>query len=182
MVFSEEQTLLVGLRLGDKRSVELWYTQAKVPLLRFFSNRVQHPSDAQELVHDTFLSTLSSLPLFRGKSNLWGFMLSVARHELADYWRKKYAKRAISLLPFGQELLDSVERPSNVEGTQAEMLELLERLPTEISELLQLKYIDGLSVKELSEQYGLSFTAMQSRLYRAKEIFKAECERAEIKG
>jgi RNA polymerase sigma-70 factor (ECF subfamily) len=149
-------------------------------LQRFFSNRVAHPSDAQELVQDTLLSCLSSLPLFRGEANFWGYMLSVARHELADYWRKKYAKRAISLLPFGQELLDSVERPVKGGNQEDEIVRLLERLPSDISELLQLKYIDGLSIKELATQYGLSFSAMQSRLYRAKEVFKAECEREEI--
>ena len=180
MVFPNESQLISDLKKGNQTAVATWYRQAKPKLTAFLAKQVGNESDAQELVHDTFLSCLSSLPLFRGESGLWSFMLSIARHEIADYWRKRYAKKAISLLPYGQELLDTVERPEVTDHTMQEIQELLHTLPGEIAELLQLKYVDGLSVKELAHHYGLSFPAMQSKLYRAKELFKQEYERNTI--
>lgn len=177
MQFSREAELIIALKAGESAAVTIWYQSSKQELLQFFLKRMSNESDAQELVHDTFLSCLSSLPLFRGESGLWTFMLSVARHELADYWRKRYAKKAISLLPFGSDLLGSIE---GKEAPAGEISELLEKLPQEISELLQLKYIDGKSVKELAIHYELSFTAMQSRLHRAKEAFKEIYERTTV--
>lgn len=184
MVFCSEPDFILKLKQGDSRTVTAWYESSKVELLAFFTRKVDNPADASELMHDTYLSCLSSLPLFRGHSGLWSWMLSIARHELADYWRKKYAKRLIAVLPYGSELLDSVEIGSaseeelgikNQESSQIKAL--LQKLPSEISELLQLKYVDGLSIKELAGQYGVSFSAMQSKLYRAKELFVKEYER-----
>lgn len=177
MVFLDEGQLIQNLKAGDQSAVATWYRHAKPKLMAFFVKQVGNESDAQELVHDTYLSCLSALPLFRGESGLWSFMLSIARHELADFWRKRYAKKAISLLPFGQEFLESIGSRDQSNQT-SDLQELLRSLPQDISELLQLKYIDGLSVKELARHYGLSFTAMQSKLYRAKEVFKAEYEQS----
>ncbi len=184
MLFINEQELISQLKKGDSSAVSVWYSSSKTELLKFFLKRMGDESDAQELVHDTYLSCLSSLPLFRGESELWTFMLSIARHELSDYWRKKYAKKAIALLPYGHELLDSVRSDEGEDawlaGHVSIISEILHGLPEEISELLQLKYVDGLSVKELAHHYGLSFAAMQSKLYRAKELFKQEYERTTI--
>lgn len=184
MQFIHEQDLITGLKSGDSAAVSLWYSSSKDELVQFFLKRMSSESDAQELVHDTYVSCLSSLPLFRGDSGLWTFMVSIARHELADYWRKKYAKKAIALLPFGQELIESVagegDERSWIMDHGSEVTQILLMLPQEISEMLQLKYIDGLSVKELALRYGLSCAAMQSRLHRAKELFKEEYERTTI--
>ncbi len=184
MQFRNEQDLIVKLKAGESSSVNIWYATSKDELLAFFLKRMSSEADAQELVHDTYLSCLSSLPLFRGDSGLWTFMVSIARHELADYWRKRYAKKAIALLPFGQELLDSVEGDADehswVLDHGREISHILHQLPEEISELLQLKYVDGLSVKELATHYGLSFAAMQSKLHRAKAVFKEQYERTTI--
>jgi RNA polymerase sigma-70 factor (ECF subfamily) len=103
-------------------------------------------------------------------------MLGIARHELADHWRRVYAKKVIRALPFGEEILKTQatsEKPQEIH-------ELLQRLPVEIAELLQMKYVDGSSVKELALQFGVSVAAMQSKLYRAKELFKAEYERTKV--
>jgi RNA polymerase sigma-70 factor, ECF subfamily len=177
MVFPDEGQLIQDLKIGDQAAVASWYRHAKPRLMAFFVKQIGNESDAQELVHDTYLSCLSALPLFRGESGLWSFMLSIARHELADFWRKRYAKKAIALLPFGQEFLESIGSRDPGQSTP-DIEELLRTLPHEISELLQLKYIDGLSVKELARHYGLSFSAMQSKLYRAKEVFKQEYEQS----
>lgn len=175
MVFQNEQRLIDALKEGKTKAVEQWYEESKTALERFFAARVAQDGDTQELVHDTFLSVLSSLPLFRGDSGLWSFMLSIARHELSDYWRKRYAKRALQALPFGETLLESMISTDTCEESRIKNEELkgiLCKLPEEIVELLERKYVDGTSVKELAAQYGLSFAAMQSKLYRAKELFK----------
>ncbi len=172
MVFRNESLLITHLKRGDSRAVKDWYSQAANKLELFFSSRVSCEADAQELVHDTFMSCLASLPLFRGDSGLYTWMLGIARHELADYWRKKYAKKIISLLPFGEELIESVAAPSSVSGD--DLTELLTRLPQDLSEVLQLKYVDGKSVKEIAQHFGVSVPAMQSRIYRAKEVLARE--------
>lgn len=183
MQFVNESNLITSLKLGDSKAVEMWYAQSKEKLLTFFLSQIPTPADAEELLHDTYLSCLAALPLFRGESGLWGWMLSIARHELADFWRKYYAKKAIRALPFGDEL---IERVGEVRSSQfivhSEIQHILQILPTEVSELLQLKYVDGFTVKQLAKRFGTSVVAMQSKLYRAKEAFAKEYWKLETRN
>ncbi|HSW90103.1 MAG TPA: RNA polymerase sigma factor [Patescibacteria group bacterium] len=175
MVFPNEPDLIVRLKAGEKKAVEEWYRGSYPKLLSFFVKKTSNEHDAQELAHDTYLSCLSSLPLFRGQSGLFSWMLSIARHELADYWRKRYAKRMIKALPLGEEILKQISNPPAGEAGQVQ--NLLTQMPNDIAELLQLKYIDGYSVKDLAKKFGLSVVAMQSKLYRARMTFQEEFEK-----
>lgn len=179
MVFPNESSLIARLRFADKSAVEIWYKLSSPLLLAFFSSRVRVDADAQELVHDTLLSTLDALPLFQGseQGKLWGFMLGIARHELADYWRKTYAKRVLKALPFGQELLDSLSHDRPEMSIASGVLAML---PADIAELLELKYIDGFSLVECAEKFGVSVACIQSRLHRARKMFSEQY--AEIEG
>lgn len=179
MQFEKESELITRLKNGDQKAVEVWYKASQARLKGFFASKVKSEHDVDELVHDTYLSCLKSLPLFRAQSGLWSWMVSIARHELADYWRRYYAKRVIRALPFGDELLHLTidEEPSASSFTQ----EILSKLPEDIVELLHLKYVDKLSVKQLAMAYGISFEAMQSRLYRAKMMFWSAYEQKEKK-
>lgn len=172
MTFPKEKELIDRLKRGEESAVREWYQGSVGKLLSFFHSKVLVTSDAEELVQDTFLSCLASLPLFRGTSGLYSFMLGIARHELADYWRKKYAKKAISALPFGEDILLSLA--SDHSPAHEDVHTILSSLPIEISEVLLLKYVDGYSIKQLADRFGISNVAMQSRLYRAKEAFVAE--------
>lgn len=170
MKFVQEQVLIPMLKHGDQSAVRMWYSQSKLALKKFFIVSGIADDDVEELVHDTYLSCLSALPLFRGESGLYTWMISIARHELTDYWRKKYAKRVIRFLPRGEELLALAQvQPKSSESL---IKDVLRKLPVATAELLQLKYIDNLSVSELAQHFGVDVTTMQSRVYRARMQFQ----------
>jgi RNA polymerase sigma-70 factor (ECF subfamily) len=51
----------------------------------------------------------------------------------------------------------------------------LDRLPPRYGDVLEWKYIEGYSVKEIAAKLGLSFEATQSLLARAKRAFQDIC-------
>lgn len=165
-----ETHIIEQLKKGNKVAVHLWYKTYAPKLRRFFLAKVKHASDVDELTHDTFLSCLSSLPLYRGDAGLYGWMLSIARHELADYYRKLYAKKVISVLPLGEQLLDvATHETADIEHVVQGVLRML---PEAIRELLSLKYIDRLSVEKIAQELSTDPHAIQGRLYRARNAFK----------
>lgn len=161
------------LKRGHAPTVRKWYGLYASKLHSFFGTRVKQEADCDELVHDTFLSCLASLPLYRGECALWTWMMGIARHELMDYYRKLYAKKAIALLPLGEQFLDSLkEEPLK----QQYVIASLAKLPKQTAELLSLKYIDNLSVEAIARNLALTPHAVQSKLYRARELFKKTYE------
>lgn len=166
----DEQTLLLKLRSGNKRALREFYARVKPKLTRWVQQRVRTEEDVEEIVHDTFLAFLDSLPLFRGKSSLETFINSIARHELADYWRKKYAKKAILTVPFVDQVY--TEKLYTQAQTAKAIGKVYDKLDEEQVMILQWKYEEGWSVKKIARQLGVSVKAAESRLYRARRAFQ----------
>ncbi len=162
--------LILDLKLGLPQAVETWYKQYSKPLLQFVLAKVRAKKDAEEIVRDTFMSCLKHLPLFRGECNIETWMKRIARHEIADFYRKKYAKRAIQTTPFSSLLF--VEPTQNRKHTSKIVKRALSKMSQKYKELLLLKYVDGKQVKEIAKQLGRSVKSIESDLYRAREEFR----------
>ncbi|MDP2708767.1 MAG: RNA polymerase sigma factor, partial [Patescibacteria group bacterium] len=61
-------------------------------LFKFIAARVGDPADAEDIVQETLISVYDSLPLFQGKSAFLTWAYGIAKHELADFYRKKKIK------------------------------------------------------------------------------------------
>ncbi len=124
--FSTQSQLVAGLLAGEGRAVEHWYHLYQARLTHFIAARVSTPQDVQDLVQETFIKSLQSLPHFAGRSSLWTWMCSLAKHEIADYYRKLYAKKVLKLLPLQTSsppqkyiLAPSFPRNSTVSGKKS---------------------------------------------------------------
>jgi DNA-directed RNA polymerase specialized sigma24 family protein len=96
--------------------------------------------------------------------------MTILRHEIADYYRKKYAKKALETVPLGQRVFskpiqDSAEVEKTVRNTLKQMSDYRKKL-------LLMKYVDGLKVKEIARQLGKTFKSVEAELWRSRESFK----------
>jgi RNA polymerase sigma-70 factor (ECF subfamily) len=173
----EDEKKLVDLVLkGDKGAARRLYGLVEKRVGVFFEAKTQTWEDAEELVQDTFLHFLDALPLFRFQSSLITFVMGIARHELMDYWRKKYAKRVIKVVS-GQWLSDSeqwgVEQRGDVSKKMNLALEAAyQQLKPIQAKLLRWKYEEGKSVKEIAVLLGWSIKAVEAQLYRSRKAFQ----------
>lgn len=173
----EDEKKLVDLVLsGDKGAARRLYGLVEKRVSVFFEAKTQTWEDAEELVQDTFLHFLDALPLFRGRSSVTTFLMGIARHELMDYWRKKYAKRVIKVV--GDQWLVSgdwclVEQREDVSKKMNAALEKAYRQLKPIQvDLLRWKYEEGKSVKEIAGMLGWSIKAVEAQLYRSRKAFQ----------
>jgi RNA polymerase sigma factor (sigma-70 family) len=165
-----EAQLLAGLRRGDQSAVRTWFAEYQARLLRLVLSKIDSEKDAEELTQEIFLHCLKHLPLFRGESGIWTWMQSIARHEIADYYRKKYAKKALKLLPL-QELVTG-QGISEAHETSEKVKHVFNQMTDEARELLMMKYLDGKKVAEIAAEVGRSIKAVESELFRARQEFR----------
>ncbi len=173
-----EAQLLAELRSGQPQAVEYWYKHYHDRLKNLIFTKIENQRDAEELVQEVFINALKQLPLFRGEAQLMTWMQSIARHEMADYFRKKYAKKAIHWLPLTDQLAQ-VLLPGHVEDSHqiSEKVKLaVQALSSHQQELLFLKYLDNRKVVELASELGKSVKAIESDLFRARAAFKVAYE------
>jgi RNA polymerase sigma-70 factor, ECF subfamily len=98
----ETDALLIRrIREGD---TEAWYeliARFEGRLLAFVESRTRHRSAAEDLVQETFVGFLTSLPNFDGRRPLEGYLFSIAAHKLIDYLRREGRRPMLPLLPAG---------------------------------------------------------------------------------
>lgn len=165
-----EAQLVELLKLGDTVAVEYWFGEYHPKLLRFINQKVESKQDSEELAQQTFLNCMKNLPLFLGTSSLLTWMVSIAKHEVADYYRKKYAKKAIQTLPLSQLFLaDTVDDAHEI---SLKVIAVLQKMGVHSKELLLKKYVDKHTVAAIAEELGKTIKAIESDLFRARKEFR----------
>ncbi|KPJ70543.1 hypothetical protein AMJ51_01580 [Microgenomates bacterium DG_75] len=171
-----EAEIVKGVLRGDKVWLRKFHQRYRKKLLRFVLRKVDHYQDAEEIVQDTLVSAIYSLPSFLGKSSLWSWLCSIAKHEIADFYRKKKIKEILfSRLP-GVEAIVSEALSPELALEEKEMKQKIIRCFLELTEgyreILRLKYIEGLSVREIARQGQETMKAVEMRLRRARLAFR----------
>lgn len=166
----DEKKLVSKILQGDRRAFEEFYREHYRLLYRFICSRVGSEADAQELTQDTFLGFLDSLPVFSHRSSLKTYLYSIARHEVADHYRRRYAKRALKLVPLlgdfvAEELYSTAELSHQIDRVYRKIM-------PEQAAILQLKYEDELSVKQIARHLKTTVKAAESKLFRARKAFQ----------
>ena len=179
MTNQDQTSLLARLRSADALAVEQWYHCYEPVIRRYVAGRVDSPADIDELVQEIFISCLRSLPSFAGQSHLKTWMLAISRHEVNDFYRKRYAKKVLQLLPLSDWLLGDFldeDKYFSATGTTNDLRETLEHVFQQTGsyyrELLLEKYLDNLSVADLALRRGKTAKAIESELFRARRAFK----------
>lgn len=165
-----QDELLTRLKQGDPRAVSDWYNQYRPRIMAFIAKKVSSDKDQEELTQEVFMSCLKHLPLFRGQSSIFTWMCGVARHEVADYYRKRYAKKALKYVPLGEMLMS--EEIADAHESAVKVKQVLSQMKAESIELLMKKYVDRQKVAEIGRELGKTTRAVESELFRARREFK----------
>jgi RNA polymerase sigma-70 factor, ECF subfamily len=165
-----DKKLIGKLRQGDQAASREWFEKHHSQLLKFVLFKVSNHDDAEEIVQETFINCLRHLPVFSGKSSIMTWMKAIAHHEIADYYRKKYAKKAVFSLPLLESLSHEIVGDSQEVAKKVSFV--LQKMRKDYRELLLLKYVDGKKIKSIALELKRSFKSVEADLFRARKDFK----------
>jgi RNA polymerase sigma-70 factor (ECF subfamily) len=170
---------LPALQAGDRaefsRLVETYSNRIYRLALKILNNT----QDAEDVLQETFLKALRSLPSFEGRSSLSTWLYRIAVNEALMVVRK----RRPDILSIDKEKEDDegVSEPveivdwcclPEVDLMNTEARRFLDEAIQELSPALRavfvLRDIEGLSVKETADALGLTEAAVKTRLLRAR--------------
>src|SRR5690348_16054204 len=108
--------ILVAEVLAGKRGAATRFYRAYSPKVRAYLRvKLSDEADIEDILQDTFLSAFDSLPLYRGESSVSTWLTSIARHEVADFYRKRYVRSVVEkTTPLFEDLLSELESPEFV--------------------------------------------------------------------
>jgi RNA polymerase sigma-70 factor (ECF subfamily) len=86
---SESDRLLIQqIRKGDPRAWEGLIARYEGRLLAFVERRIHDRASSEDVVQETFVGFLNSLPNFDDRRELQTYLFTIASHKLTDYLRR----------------------------------------------------------------------------------------------
>lgn len=161
--------------MSQKKFAQRVFKAHQKRLRAFIGQRVVDENEAQEILQETLLAAFECLDRFKGRSSFFTWLCGIAKHEIADYYRKKKIKTFLfSRLPWLEELASQALGPEQVllrKEFEAKVKGTLGGLSEGYAEVLRLKYYRGLSVKQIAQKLNETTKAVESRLFRARQAF-----------
>jgi RNA polymerase sigma-70 factor (ECF subfamily) len=177
----DEQELIEGLLIGSEKALQVFYKEYGTKLRKYIYTKIDSSEDVEEVLQDVLLSALDSLVLFSGRSKLLTWLYSITRHEIADFYRRRSLKSIVfSRIPKLERFVSRALEPDAVlmrMEYERGVKKALDRLLPHYKEVLELKYMDGLSVREIAGKLSLTNKACESVLTRARQAFIIAYER-----
>ncbi len=161
------------------QELSLAYSTLRQTLLGFLRKKVSDPAVAEDLLHEVFLKALTALERGQAPRNMTGWLYTIARNGVIDFYR---GKRANEALP---EDLAAVEAEDN-QAEQALALCLkpfTEELPSLYRETLLATDFGGHTLQDLATQWDVSVSAVKSRASRGRKLLKQrvlDCCKVEV--
>ena len=158
-----DQILVKRFLKGDSNSFEILLKRHKNRIFSFIMSKVKNKDLTEDLFQDTLIKVINSLQ--RGKYNEEGkflpWMMRIAHNLVIDYFRKESKMRKVrpnsdfdifNILDDGSKIQDEIMIQAQV---FSDLKELIEQLPEDQMEVLNLRYFEDMSFKKISEQTGV---------------------------
>lgn len=183
-VYLDDKKLAKRLLSGEQQAFDQFFDENFARLYRFAVARLGNDADAaREVVQSVLFKALRKVDSYRAESAMFTWICVICRHEISDWLRRERRYRdnivLVEDMPEVAGAIDSWVAPAE-EGPERQyqrgeavgLIQLaLDRLPARYGNVLEWKYVEGHSVREIAERLELGTEATQSLLARAKRAF-----------
>jgi len=141
-------------------------------LRKFLLSRVKTSEDADDLLQDILIKTHQNISSLNEPKKFQAWLFKVARNTLYDYYRKPVTSVSGQTHPDFESLVDKY--PDSQEIIREELSKcinpFIQSLPQIYREAVEAVDLKGFSQKALAKELGISYSAMKSRVQRAREM------------
>jgi RNA polymerase sigma-70 factor, ECF subfamily len=182
---SDDKRLAERMLSGEQHAFDEFFNAHFDRLFRFALVRLGHDADAAEdVVQQTLCKAVEKIGLYRGESAMFTWLCRICRNTIVDAYRAGERAHG-SVIPFedtdeirlaleslsGADANDPHQNLLNYEITRLVRV-VLDYLPRRYGQVLEWKYIEGFSVKEIATFLDVAPKAAESMLTRARNAFR----------
>jgi RNA polymerase sigma-70 factor, ECF subfamily len=178
-----DRELARAMLAGERAAFEEYFNGCYPRLYRFALRRIGRPALAEEFAQDAICKGLALLADYRGEASLLTWLTSICSSEIAMARRRNPQERLLRPLleddpevHAALELLAQFEDQPEAVARRDELRLLvqavLDFLPAGYGDVLEWKYVEGMTVAEMASRLGRSEKATESMLSRARAAFR----------
>tara|TARA_B100000902_G_scaffold389856_1_gene437760 strand:+ start:37667 stop:38254 length:588 start_codon:yes stop_codon:yes gene_type:complete len=171
-VTKSDQQLVKSYINGNEYALELLISKHKDKIFAFILSKIKNYNLAHDVFQDTFIKVINSLK--KGKYNEEGKFISwvmrIAHNLVIDHFRRGKRNRNISptdnfnIFDFISTDDKNIEEEIIHQQIKSELIILIDKLPKNQRDVLEMRYFKDLSFKEISEITGVSINTSLGRM------------------
>jgi RNA polymerase sigma factor (sigma-70 family) len=180
----DERELVARMLRGEQHAFDRFFEIYAARIGAFAARRSSlGAAELEDVVQVTMIKAMRGLSSFRGGSSLFTWLCQICRNQLADLHRKagrqprmssfeqlastNTSEAVVHLTDFHDPLDECV-----ADSTGRAVRQVVNRLPADFARILELRFGDELTVPQIARILGLSESAAESRLTRARRAFR----------
>lgn len=177
-----DQELARRARSGDADAFVALYRRYAREVYGYLLRQLGNAQDAEDVTSEAFLRLVRGLGDYRGQSSFRTWMYVVARNCLRDHWRHQTRRPATEALPEDRAASEWMPVGARPEVTALGRA-VLARLPDRYRRVLELRVMDGRSVRDTAEAMSISEGNVKVLQHRAlKRAARIAAELADETG
>lgn len=165
---------------GDVNSFEHLLKKYEEHVLRIVTKHIPY-SEVEEMAQEVFVKAYQALPGFKQMGSFRQWLSAIAVRTCYDFWRKRYRSSEIAMSDLAdthqawleKALSEQSGKSFHEKGREEEARELLDWALSKLSAkdrmLIELVYLEGLSVKEAARLLGWSVANVKVRSFRSRK-------------
>jgi RNA polymerase sigma-70 factor (ECF subfamily) len=178
---SSDKQLVELVLAGEDNAFELIFDRHKRHVAHVASRYFKQRDEIEEIIQVSFSKAYFELKSFRGSHelSLSAWLGRIAANACIDTLRKDRKRSADSICELSESERDALEAQFATTRSSESLLidrdlaeKLLARLPSEDRALLEMLYVEELSVAQVSEATGWSKSRIKVRAFRARNALR----------
>jgi RNA polymerase sigma factor (sigma-70 family) len=128
--------------------------------------RVGNQPDAEDLTAEVFLAALRPLRLTASVAEVRAYLRATARTVLAAHWRETLGREITSI----EDIEQPPESEEAISSAPQRVAQVLDRLPDRYRRILELRFLEGSSIKESAAELGITVANAKVLQHRALRL------------
>lgn len=172
-VIPSDKELLENYRAGDSSAISQLIERHDKRVRDYIYMMVKDRDLADDITQETFIKVVRVIDEGRYTDNgkFLSWVLRIAHNRALDYFRSTRNQQTVTESAAGYDLLgtrplmeENVEDKMVASQIEADVRRLVEQLPEEQREVVQMRYYGGLSFKEIADQTDVSINTALGRM------------------
>ncbi len=172
----DDKILLIALRERKEKAFDMIFNKYFKSIYYFISLNCKSTADAEDMAQEVFVRLWESgqVPTV----SLKGYLYTIARNVVIDWTRRSINKMVFDALAEEQHATLMVESELNEKTSLENLLSIIHRIaqsmPERRLEVYRLRWIEGLSRKEIAQRMGITVTTVDIHIQKALEYLRME--------
>ncbi len=167
-----DSILVERAQTGDADAYGVLYRRYVGKIYRFIFFRIKDSEAVDDLTNDVFLKFWKLIQSGATVQHVKAYLYKIARNSVIDYYRTRREhvelQEAHNIVDDGQDVMGDVMMNDDIR----QLLQKIESLAHDHKELLLLRYVEDLSIAEISKIVGKSKGAVRVAIHRATAKLK----------